>query len=70
MCGRQLNLYSSREDTVSVGSATISARDQLKADINSIVASECLFCGDMMIRSIDRPFIENEDYDKVMKDWE
>nr|CAD7430565.1 unnamed protein product [Timema monikensis] len=57
---RQLNLYSSREDTVSVGSATISARDQLKADIDSIVASECLFCGDMMIRSVKLTYLLDE----------
>jgi hypothetical protein len=30
----------------------MSARDQVKSDINSIIASECLYCGEMMIRCI------------------
>lgn len=67
---RQLAAFSSRDDNVSVGSASMSARDQVKADIDSIIASECLYCGEMMIRSIDRPFIEDEDYERVMKEWE
>lgn len=67
---RQLVTFSARDDNASVGSATMSARDQIKADIDSIIASECLYCGDMMIRSIDQPFIEDEDYERVMKEWE
>ncbi|XP_049801385.1 vacuolar protein sorting-associated protein 18 homolog isoform X1 [Schistocerca nitens] len=67
---RQLQSMSGRDDAVSLGSATMSARDQLKADIDSIIASECLYCGEYMIRSIDRPFIDDEDYERVMKEWE
>ncbi|GFG37001.1 hypothetical protein Cfor_07076 [Coptotermes formosanus] len=67
---RQLATFSARDDNVSTGSATVSARDQIKSDIDSIIASECLYCGDMMIRSIDQPFIEDEDYERVMKEWE
>jgi hypothetical protein len=67
---RQLATFSARDDNVSMGSVTMSARDQIKADIDSIIASECLYCGDMMIRSIDQPFIEDEDYERVMKEWE
>ncbi|PSN40464.1 Vacuolar protein sorting-associated protein 18 [Blattella germanica] len=64
---KQLN---ARDDTTSLGSATLSARDQVKQDIDSIIAAECLYCGEIMIRSIDRPFIEDEDYERVMKEWE
>ncbi|KDR19383.1 Vacuolar protein sorting-associated protein 18-like protein, partial [Zootermopsis nevadensis] len=67
---RQLATFSARDDNVSVGSATMSARDQIKCDIDSIIASECLYCGEMMIRAIDQPFIEDEDYERVMKEWE
>lgn len=49
---RQLVSMSSKDDTVSVSSTSISARDQLKADIDAIVASECLYCGEMMIKSV------------------
>ncbi|XP_067005382.2 vacuolar protein sorting-associated protein 18 homolog isoform X2 [Anabrus simplex] len=67
---RHLVSLSTREDTISVGSATMSARDQVKADIDDIIASECLYCGENMIKSIDKPFIEDDDYDRVMKEWE
>ncbi|KAK7864534.1 hypothetical protein R5R35_007310 [Gryllus longicercus] len=67
---RQLVTMSGRDDTVSLGSASMSARDQVKAEIDDLVASECLYCGERMIRSIDKPFIDDEDYDRVMKDWE
>lgn len=67
---RQLTAISSRpEDTNSVTSVSLSTRDQIKADIDQLVASECLYCGELMIESIDKPFIEEEDYDRVMKEW-
>lgn len=66
---RQLASMTSKDDTVSISSTSISARDQLKGDIDAIVASECLYCGEMMIKSIDRPFVEEEEYDQIMKEW-
>lgn len=41
---------SSKDDAVSISSTSISAREQVKADIDAIVASECLYCGEMMIK--------------------
>lgn len=69
---KQLSTISSTGggDTVSVGSASLSARDQVKNDIDSIVASQCLYCGDYMIRAIDQPFIADKDYDRIIKEWE
>ncbi|XP_043526809.1 vacuolar protein sorting-associated protein 18 homolog isoform X2 [Frieseomelitta varia] len=67
---RQLTALSNRpEDTRSVGSVTLSTKDQIKADIDDLIASECLYCGELMIESIDKPFIEEEDYERVMKEW-
>ncbi|KAH0950839.1 hypothetical protein HN011_007913 [Eciton burchellii] len=67
---RQLTAISNRpEDTNSVTSVSLSMRDQIKADIDQLVASECLYCGELMIESIDKPFIEEEDYERVMKEW-
>ncbi|XP_076234523.1 vacuolar protein sorting-associated protein 18 dor isoform X2 [Calliopsis andreniformis] len=67
---RQLTALSNRpEDTTSVGSVSLSRKDQIKADIDELVASECLYCGELMIESIDKPFIEEEDYERVMKEW-
>lgn len=67
---RQLTAISHRpEDTTSVGSVSLSTKDQIKADINELIASECLYCGELMIESIAKPFIEEEDYERVMKEW-
>lgn len=48
----------------------MSAKDTVKAEIDNIIASECLYCGENMIRNIDKPFIEDHDYDRIMKEWE
>ncbi|XP_046406330.1 vacuolar protein sorting-associated protein 18 homolog [Ischnura elegans] len=66
---KQLATFSLRDDTASLGSSSLGAREQIKGDIDNIVASECLFCGEMMIRSIDQPFIEDENFDRVFKEW-
>ncbi|XP_075230673.1 vacuolar protein sorting-associated protein 18 dor isoform X2 [Lycorma delicatula] len=59
-------------ETSSTVNTTISGinREQIKNEIDSIVASECLYCGDYMINSIDQPFILDKDYDRIMKEWE
>ncbi|XP_060828027.1 vacuolar protein sorting-associated protein 18 homolog isoform X2 [Bombus pascuorum] len=67
---RQLTALSNKpEDTRSVRSVSLSTKDQIKADIDDLIASECLYCGELMIESIDKPFIEEEDYERVMKEW-
>ncbi len=33
------------------------------------VSGECCFCGEIMIRDIDTPFIDDEDFDRVINDW-
>lgn len=69
---RQLKVLNAQGqgDNVSTGSSGISAKELVKAEIDNIVASECLYCGENMIRNIDKPFIEEHDYEKVMKEWE
>lgn len=56
-------------DTISTGSTGLSAADVMKSEIDNIVASECLYCGENMIRNIDKPFIEDSEYETVMKNW-
>lgn len=48
---KQLTLVSGKSDeTVSTdGSASLSTKDQIKADIDDLIACECLYCGDLMI---------------------
>merc|ERR1712029_1130064 len=33
--------------------------------IDELIASECIHCGDIMIKLIDKPFIEPEDFESV-----
>ncbi|KAK0168771.1 hypothetical protein PV327_002541 [Microctonus hyperodae] len=67
---RQLTVISKKpEDTTSVGSVSLSTKDQIKADLDELIASECLYCGEFMIESIDKPFIEEENYERVMAEW-
>lgn len=42
--------------------------DQIKLAIENILAADCLYCGELMINSIDQPFID--DWDKVNNDWQ
>ncbi|XP_065343009.1 vacuolar protein sorting-associated protein 18 homolog [Cloeon dipterum] len=59
-----------KEDAASIGSSAISTREQVRSEVDSLVAGECIYCGENMIRSIDRPFIDEADHDDIMKDWE
>lgn len=56
------------EDSMSLGKGQQS-REQIKADIDDIVASECAYCGELMIRSIDKPFIDPQRYRDEMLSW-
>ncbi|XP_054289696.1 vacuolar protein sorting-associated protein 18 homolog isoform X1 [Macrosteles quadrilineatus] len=64
------NLCATATDTTSAGTASLLGREQVKTDIDTIVASECLYCGDYMINALDQPFIKDEDYDRITKEWE
>ncbi|XP_061377233.1 vacuolar protein sorting-associated protein 18 homolog [Danaus plexippus] len=66
---KQLTLLSNIELST-VTSSGLPLREVLKNEIDDIVASECLYCGEYMITCIDRPFIADEDWDRVMKEWE
>ncbi|KAJ3071653.1 hypothetical protein HK102_006394 [Quaeritorhiza haematococci] len=39
--------------------------DQLKEELDEMVASECPYCGEIMVRSIDKPFIGDEEMGTV-----
>lgn len=49
-------------------STNVSPREQIKNEIENILAADCLYCGEYMIESIDKPFID--DWDKVNLDWQ
>ncbi|KAG2188073.1 hypothetical protein INT44_000824 [Umbelopsis vinacea] len=47
-------------------SVMIARSEQLKEELDDIVASECVLCGDIMIKSIDQPFVSEDEVDAVM----
>ena len=66
---RQLSVLSNIElSTITTNGLPL--REILRNEIDDLVASECIFCGEYMINCIDKPFITDEDWDKVMKEWE
>lgn len=69
---KQLNAVNNQAniDNLSTASSGMSTRDLLKAEIDNIIASECTYCGENMIRNIDKPFIEDYEYERIMKEWE
>ncbi|XP_056621226.1 vacuolar protein sorting-associated protein 18 homolog [Triplophysa dalaica] len=56
------------EDAVSLGKGQ-GSREQIKSDIDDIIASECVYCGELMIKSIDKPFIDPSNFDQEMSSW-
>ncbi|XP_013172488.1 PREDICTED: vacuolar protein sorting-associated protein 18 homolog [Papilio xuthus] len=66
---RRLSVLSSAELSA-VTASGLPLREVIRNEIDDIVASECIFCGEYMIACIDKPFITDEDWDKVMKEWE
>lgn len=43
---------------------------QLRSQLDDAIASECPFCGDLMIREISLPFIHPEEEQHVLRSWE
>lgn len=56
------------DDAVSLGINHVS-REQIKSDIDDIIASECVYCGERMIKSIDKPFIDPERFEEEKSTW-
>jgi vacuolar protein sorting-associated protein 18 len=71
---KQLDILKDHDDLSSVqsfGSAnqSISRRDAVKLEIEDMIASECPFCGVLMIKSVDLPFIAPEEYETTAANW-
>ena len=62
---------SSEDDVQSIDSRSLkmSKRELLRAELDDLIASECIFCGELMIKLIDKPFFEHTEYEKINNDW-
>ncbi|XP_022256973.1 vacuolar protein sorting-associated protein 18 homolog [Limulus polyphemus] len=71
---RQLVAMTGRDDAASLSSVSgipgVSTKERLKMELDDLIASECLYCGDIMIRSVDAPFIDPEEYTEALQGWE
>lgn len=57
-------------DTASLGKGNVgTSREQIKSDIDDIIASECVYCGELMIKSIDKPFIDPLKFEEEKSSW-
>ncbi|CAO3584041.1 unnamed protein product [Absidia cylindrospora] len=55
--------------SATVATATMTTtREQLEEELDDIVASECILCGDIMVKSINLPFVNDEEID-AMNEW-
>ena len=54
---------------VASASLPVQQEQSLKEEFDELVASECVFCGDIMIRMVDKPFVADEDYEAVKQSW-
>lgn len=65
-------LTMAQNQPVDTGSTTAegisNSKEYLKSQIEDILASDCLFCGEVMINTIDKTFIEN--WERVDSDWQ
>jgi hypothetical protein len=51
------------------GASMSAARSPVKAQIDSMVGAQCLYCGDVMITSISQPLIPPENMQKALLSW-
>ncbi|EGG14862.1 7-fold repeat in clathrin and VPS proteins repeat-containing protein [Cavenderia fasciculata] len=51
------------------GGEEINPEDSTKNELDRIIAKECIYCGDLMIKSIEKPFIGDDEAD-LLTSWE
>ncbi|EDV25490.1 uncharacterized protein TRIADDRAFT_55631 [Trichoplax adhaerens] len=55
--------------TTELQAAESTLRDSCKDELDELVASECLYCGELMISLIDQPFISPDQFDAIKESW-
>ncbi|XP_047128733.1 vacuolar protein sorting-associated protein 18 homolog isoform X1 [Hydra vulgaris] len=53
----------------SLTSSNASSLEKTRLELDEIIASECIYCGDIMIRTLDEPFIAPDEYEAVLQSW-
>lgn len=50
-------------------SLKLSRRDLLRQELEELIGFECPLCGEMMIKLIDTPFIEDAEFEALSEEW-
>ncbi|EQC35886.1 hypothetical protein SDRG_06635 [Saprolegnia diclina VS20] len=69
---RVANVFSSDKnsaDAITALKTNTNERELVQQKLDEIVASECIFCGEVMIKSIHLPFITDEDEAREGAEW-
>ncbi|VVC29853.1 Clathrin, heavy chain/VPS, 7-fold repeat,Pep3/Vps18/deep orange,Zinc finger, RING/FYVE/PHD- [Cinara cedri] len=66
----QLNDLYQNNKGIAQPSELIVQRDKVKKALDKLLAAECIFCSDIMIGLIDKPFIEDSDFERIKQEWE
>ena len=45
--------------------AAAARTDALRGELHSLIAGECVMCGDAMVRSIDAPFVDPSEHEEI-----
>ena len=64
----RMNKLQSSDPSANLNNQT-SERDVLQHQLDEIIASECIFCGEVMIQSITMPFVTTEEWANEGSDW-
>ena len=60
-------------DKESVGTsmdrALPSKQDMVQAELDDLVEGECPYCEEIMIKSIDKPFIDDKEFVDLIQEW-
>uniref|UniRef100_A0A6A7G726 Vacuolar protein sorting-associated protein 18 homolog n=2 Tax=Hirondellea gigas TaxID=1518452 RepID=A0A6A7G726_9CRUS len=62
-------LLSLSSDDGRISRSAYEERARVRAQLDDLVACECLYCGDRFVECIDRPFLAEQDWRKVVDDW-
>lgn len=54
---------------VRCASAAVVLTYGIQAEVDEIIAADCVLCGEYMIKSIDEPFVPEEDLDSFIRSW-
>lgn len=43
--------------------------ERIKAEMDDVIAAECVLCGNAMIKTVDAPFIKDHEREALMLQW-